>query len=117
RKYNQKREESGIQYNFIHGTYLINLGTQNPEHLKKSQEWLIYALNTASKLGVTGVIFHLGSHKGNGFETVLPQIVESLRTILNETKDHQNNNKTPYLILENSAGAGGNIGSKFSELG
>lgn len=110
-RYNQTREKTGIGPNFIHGTYLINLGASDPMHLKKSVDWLIYALKMAEKLDVQGVIFHLGSHKGAGFEKVLPQIVENLKNVLSQSP------KSPNLILENSAGAGGNIGSKFTELG
>ncbi len=110
--YLKKVAESGIEPNFIHGTYLVNLGTDNPEHLKKSIAWLIYAMEMAHRLKSGGVIFHLGSHKGRGFEAVLPQIVEAITVILNVVKDIDS-----YLILENSAGAGGVIGSSFHELG
>lgn len=113
-KYRQAQKASGIDLNFIHGTYLINLGTKNPEHLQKSIDWLIYALHMASKMGVTGVIFHTGSHKGEGFETVLNQVVESIKIILDKTSKEGDK---PYLILENTAGAGGTIGRSFSELG
>src|SRR5689334_19897037 len=65
--FKEKALKTGIGPNFIHGTYLINLGTSDPEHLKKSVEWLVYGLNSASDLGMRGVIFHIGSHKGLGF--------------------------------------------------
>lgn len=103
--------ESGISDSFIHGTYLINLGTQNPEHLQKSIDWLIYALNTAADLGVKGVIFHLGSHKGLGFDHVLPQVTAALTEVLKQS------NPGSFLLLENTAGAGGNIGATFKQLG
>lgn len=104
--------ESGIGPNFIHGTYLINLGTQNPEHLQRSIDWLIYAMGVACKLGVRGVIFHTGSHKGAGFEQSLKQVSDSLKKILKQTHDD-----SVQLILETSAGAGGSIGGTFQELG
>ncbi len=110
--YRLKIKEAGIGPNFIHGTYLINLASTNPVHVQKSIDWLIYALNMAVKLGVQGVIFHPGSHKGAGFETVEKQIVQSLVEILNRVKDDN-----IQLILENSAGAGGAVGSSFSEFG
>lgn len=112
-----KQRESGIGPNFIHGTYLVNLGTDNPEHLQKSVDWLIYGLNLARKLEVQGLIFHLGSHKGRGFDTVLPQIVSSLKQVLEKTELTENNHNFPLLILETSAGAGGTIGRDFHELG
>lgn len=109
--YRQKVDKSNIGPNFIHGTYLINLATQNPDHLKKSMNWLTYALNTAGELGIEGVIFHTGSHGGVGFDKVADQIVRSISAILSEVEG------SPSLILENSAGQGGTVGSKFSELG
>lgn len=57
-RYRKVQKESGIGPNFIHGTYLINLGTENPELLKKSINWLIYAMNMAAQLQMDGVIFH-----------------------------------------------------------
>src|SRR3989344_4291602 len=50
-KFRKLEKSTGIGPNFIHGTYLVNLGTTNPEHLQKSINWLIYGLNTAPKLG------------------------------------------------------------------
>lgn len=142
-RYRQASVESKLSTNFIHGTYLVNLGTQNPEHLQKSIDWLVYALNYAAKLGIGGVIFHLGSHQGRGFEAVFTQIVESLKKILNESVVRDDSeegpkvnrsersergahlgdragrtpNTIPFLILENSAGAGGGLGQNFQELG
>ena len=110
------QRETGIGPNFIHGTYLVNLGTQDPEHLKRGIDWLRYAMSMARELEVRGVIFHLGSHKGFGFEGILSQVVESLKVVL-ETSEPGNSGEEPYLILENAAGAGNVLGDKFSELG
>ena len=103
--------ETDIQPVFLHGVYLINLATGNPEQLKKSSDALAGDLNLASAIGAKGVIFHVGSHKGAGFDQVLAQIVETLQSVLEETPDDA------WIILENSAGMGGSVGSKFSELG
>jgi deoxyribonuclease-4 len=124
-RFKTAQAESGIGPNFIHGTYLVNLGTTNPDHLQKSIDWLIYGLEMAEKLGVEGVIFHTGSHKGAGFESVLPQVSNALTTILNhpsviasgQAKQSQGSEKKPLLILEISAGGGGSIGRDFHELG
>lgn len=103
--------ETGIEPVFIHGVYLINLATGSPEQLAKSTEALTGDLQLASAIGAKGVIFHVGSHKGAGFEQVLPQIAEAIRGVLDETPDDA------WIILENSAGMGGSVGSKFGELG
>lgn len=114
-RYRKAHKESGSIPNFIHATYLINLGTKSPEHLQKSIDWLTYAMHMAYKMGVTGVVFHTGSHKGEGFETVKDQVVSALKAVL-EKSPHDEENK-PLLILENTAGAGGTIGKSFSEVG
>ncbi len=104
-------KETGIEPVFIHGTYLINLATEAPEQLVKSTEALSGDLQLASAIGAKGVIFHVGSHKGVGFQQVLPQICDSLRKVLDSTPDDA------WIILENSAGMGGSVGSKIPELG
>lgn len=143
------QRESGVGPNFIHGTYLVNLGTDNPEHLEKSIDWLIWAMEMAEKLGSRGVIFHPGSFGKRSFEEVFPQIVSALKKILDHTAGkgggvessqtrtadfdpaeldtesrtgfeiphRQSPGMEPYLILENSAGAGGNIGGNFHQFG
>ena len=104
-------KETGIQPVFLHGPYLINLATDKPEQLTKSKTALTEDTLLASAIGASGVIFHVGSHKGAGFEKVLPQMVEALLEVLDNTPDDA------WIILENSAGQGGSVGSKFSELG
>lgn len=110
-RYLEKSKHTGIGPNFIHGTYLINLGTQDEAHLKRSTEWLVIALNMAEKMGIEGLIFHTGSHKGNGFDSVLSQVAKSIKDVLKQVPGKVK------LILETSAGAGGGIGGKFEELG
>jgi deoxyribonuclease-4 len=95
---------------FIHGVYLVNLATSNPENLIKSQDALIADMVLSSAIGAKGVIFHIGSHRGVGYEKVFGQIVDSVRRVLAETPDDT------WLILENSAGMGDSIGRRFSEL-
>jgi deoxyribonuclease-4 len=95
---------------FIHGVYLVNLATSKPENLIKSQDALIADMVLSSAIGAKGVIFHIGSHRGVGYEKVFGQIVDSVRRVLAETPDDT------WLILENSAGMGDSIGRRFSEL-
>ena len=103
--------ETGIEPTFIHGVYLVNLATAVPENLVKSIDALIHDMKVCHDIGAGGVIFHMGSHRGSGLESTKDQIVESLSVVLENTPDDT------WLILENSAGMGGSVGSKFSELG
>jgi apurinic endonuclease APN1 len=68
-------------------------------------------MNTCSQLGIQGVIFHLGSHKGMGLDAVFDQICRACSDVL------ENSPGDTQLILENSAGSGGTIGSRFADLG
>lgn len=111
--YKSAVKESGIEPNFAHGAYLINLATTNPEHLQKSIDWLSYAMNVCQAAGLKGVIFHTGSHKGAGMEAVVDQVVEALKTVFKNSES----SAEPFLILENTAGSGGTIGQNFTELG
>ncbi len=109
--FRSKSLDADVTPTFIHGVYLVNLATANPDNLTKSEDALASDMNTTSQIGATGVIFHLGSHKGAGYESVLPQIIESITKILTNSPDDA------CLILENSAGMGDGIGSKFIQLG
>lgn len=110
-RFKSKASETQIGPNFIHGTYLVNLGTEKPEHLRKSIDWLIYGMKMAEKLGIQGVIFHTGSHKGKGLDGAMDQIVGAIKEVMTHIQSETN------LILETSAGAGGSIGRDFAELG
>ena len=96
---------------FVHGVYLVNLATADETMLTRSTSSLKSALTSCSQLGIQGVIFHIGSHKGQGLDVVFDQICKACVDVLEATPDDV------QLILENSAGAGGNIGSNFADLG
>lgn len=111
KNFKDKLTKTSLGPNFIHGAYLINLATDSEDNLKKAIDWLTYSLNTASLLGIKGTIFHLGSHKGRGFENCKTQVLKALEQILKNTPSDTE------LILENCAGAGGGVGRDFDELG
>ena len=108
--YRKKVEETGISPAFIHGLYLVNLASSDPALLARSYDALVAEMKAAALIDATGVIFHIGSHKGAGYETTVAQVVEYVERIIEATAEAS-------LILENAAGMGGAIGSKFVELG
>ena len=109
--FRQITAETGIAPAFFHAIYLINLGTPDQANLEKGVQSLINYMNLAADIGVRGVIFHPGSHKGAGYEAVLPRAVAAIERVL------ENSPEGPYLCLENMAGMGQHIGAKFEELG
>ena len=96
---------------FLHAIYLINLGTPSEDTLEKGIESLINYMNLAAEVGAVGVIVHPGSHGGRGFESVLPQVIDALKNVLDSSPNG------PVLAVENMAGMGQHIGAKFDELG
>ncbi len=94
---------------WIHMSYLVSYGTPNDDQRQKSIHVMFQMLKTADLLGVKGVVTHMGSHKGLGFEQALERITDSYTRILDQ-------NGESLLILENSAGAGGNIGNTLEEI-
>jgi deoxyribonuclease-4 len=96
---------------YFHAVYLINLAGDDPTLRQRSESTLAGYLKAADELGVDGVIFHTGSHKGGGFEARLPQITEHLRHVL-ERADPKN----AKLLIENNAGLGGCVGARFEEI-
>lgn len=89
---------------FIHALYLVNLATDNPELLDKSVKSLIIDLQNGAKIKSSGVIVHIGSHQGRGFESAKNQIVSSIKEILSQSEGCD-------FLLENDAGQNGKIGS------
>lgn len=106
----RRAAEAAIAPVFLHGVYLINLASADPVLVSRSVGSLKQYMGFAARAGAEGVIFHIGSHKGAGFATVLPQIARAIHEVLQAVPE-------AALILENSAGQGGSVGSRFAELG
>ena len=109
--FRQKAEEAGIGPNFLHGIYLVNLGSPQTENLDRSIAALTNYMSAAAQIGAQGVIFHSGSHKGVGFDAVFEQTVQRLHQVLERTPEEA------QLIIENCAGMGNHIGASFAEIG
>ena len=94
---------------FIHALYLVNLASDKDDLVQKSIESLVLDLKNGDQINASGVVIHIGSHQGRGFESVKDQLVENLKTIIAKTENTK-------LLLENDAGQNGKIGS-IEELG
>jgi deoxyribonuclease-4 len=110
-EYRVAQEDSPIVETFCHATYLINLATDQPDLLERSQACLNANLAVATGMGASGLVLHVGSHKGSGLAASVPQIVDALLAAL----ETQPGGGCP-ILLENAAGAGGTVGRSFDEL-
>jgi deoxyribonuclease-4 len=109
-RFRLRREEVGIDSVVCHALYLVNLAASDREIHAKSIEAMRASMETASAIEAEGVVFHVGSHLGDGAAKGLKRAVPPLRELLGMTDDRL------WLILENSAGAGGTMGRSVEEL-
>ena len=101
---------------FCHATYLINLATADPELYAKSVACLTSNLSVARGMGASGVVLHVGSHKGAGFEEVLGQVCAALTRALDEADPAPAGVPDCPILIENAAGAGGTVGRSLDEI-
>jgi deoxyribonuclease-4 len=93
-----------------HAPYLINLAGTDPVTVERSEAVLAQSLRTTRGFGGLAVVVHLGSHLGSGFEAGLERAVPALERVLELAGDGT------WLLLENTAGAGGTMGLTVEEL-
>ena len=105
-----------VRNTFCHATYLINLATPDKDLYEKSVECLISNLSTARGMASSGVVLHVGSHKGSGFEEALPQMAEAFKRALDTAAAAPEGVKDCPILIENAAGSGGTVGRSFDEI-
>ena len=104
-----KREEAGVPA-FVHALYLVNLAAPDKNVYGKSVETMRSTVEAACAIDSDGVVFHVGSHLGAGFDAGLERVVPAIEQVLERC------NERTWLLMENSAGAGGTIGRSLDEL-
>ena len=105
-----KRAEHEIGGVVCHALYLCNLAAPDDAIYEKSVAAMRATVDTARAIGADGVIFHVGSHLGAGFDTGLDRTTRALAQVLERCEGDT------WLLMENSAGAGGTIGRSLEEL-
>jgi len=96
---------------FVHAPYLPNICTNKTDNLEKSIIALASELQFVHAIGAEGLIVHLGSHLGEGFKKVKPQIIDAIAEI------YERSGFNTKFVLENSSGKSNVVGAKFSEIG
>jgi deoxyribonuclease-4 len=109
-RFKERRREAGIGGVVCHALYLLNLATPDEEIYEKSIRTLQTTVDVACAVEADGVIFHVGSHLGAGFESGLDRTCRALAQVLERCRGDT------WVLMENSAGAGGTIGRSLDEL-
>ncbi len=101
---------------FCHATYLINLASAELELYEKSVECLTHNLSVARGMGASGLVLHVGSHKGAGFDDVVRQIADGLERARDRADAAPSGVVDCPILIENAAGSGGTVGRSFEEI-
>ncbi|HEV7134318.1 MAG TPA: deoxyribonuclease IV [Gaiellaceae bacterium] len=109
-RFRVRRAEAGIGGVLCHALYLCNLAAPDDEIHAKSVAAMRNTLEVACAIEADAVVFHVGSHLGAGLDVGIERVVPAMRELLELTND------TTWLLMENSAGAGGTIGRSLEEL-
>jgi deoxyribonuclease-4 len=105
------RERDNLHPLVIHVNYLINLASLDPVIRAKSIDAFRGELERAHAIGAEYLVLHPGSYKGNSIEQGIAAFVLGLRDAAQGLPAHQ-----VTVLLENTAGAGSHLGSRFEEL-
>ncbi len=109
-RWHSLRQEHNIAGAVSHAIYLINIASDDPELYAKSTAALEHSMDAAELLDLDAVIFHPGSRKqGELDDACLDRMAAAIDRVLARSK-------RSWLLLENSAGAGGTIGRDVDEL-
>lgn len=107
----QAREETGIEAIMSHDSYLINLGSPNPELLAKSRAAFRAELKRCHLLQIPYLNFHPGSATTGTVDECLETIAQSLLEM--EELILQGPTK---IVLETTAGQGTSVGHRFEHI-
>jgi deoxyribonuclease IV len=109
-RFHARRAEAGIGGVVCHALYLCNLAAADDAIYEKSIHTMRSTVDAASAIGADAVIFHVGSYLGAGFKLGLARTCAALELILERCTGDT------WLLMENSAGAGGTIGRSIEQL-
>ncbi len=104
------RKKSGVMF-FAHNSYLINLGSFDPQMFATSVKAMVAELERAEALELPFMVLHPGSHGGRGEEAGLARIVEGLNLVTKATAGYR-----CKLALEITAGQGNALGYCLEHL-
>lgn len=104
-------QKTGLSHIMSHDSYLINLGSPDPEGFSKSREAFKEEILRCLQLGITYLNFHPGAALKESPQNCLDRICENLKTF----EELLGKNKL-RLLLEVTAGQGTAVGYRFEQI-
>jgi deoxyribonuclease IV len=105
------RERFDLNPLTVHANYLINLASQDPLIRAKSIDGFRDEIERAAAIGAEYLVVHPGSYRGQSVEAGIAAVALGLRAAAARLRTLQ-----VTVLLENTAGCGAALGSRFEEL-
>jgi deoxyribonuclease IV len=105
------RERFDLNPLVVHANYLINLASQDPVIRAKSIDCFRGEMERAAAIGAEYLVVHPGSYRGQSVEEGIAAVALGLRDAAAGLRPLQ-----VTVLLENTAGCGASLGSRFEEL-
>jgi deoxyribonuclease-4 len=113
---NRERERGDLSPLVVHGSYLINLAAPPSEIREKSFEGFRGELERALLIGAEYLVAHPGNYKGLAIEQGLLNVAKALALTWHSLDPQLKSKSKLTILLENTAGAGAQLGGKLDEL-
>ncbi len=115
-KLRQVREQHDLAHMVIHDSYLINLAAPPGEIREKSIDGFRGELERAMLIGADYLVAHPGNYKGLTVEQGMLNVAEAMALAWRGIDESITRGAKLSLLLENTAGAGAQLGGKLEEL-
>ncbi len=79
--FRDRRDETGLGAVLVHSLYLVNLASPNDDFYGKSVETMRRTVETSAAIEADGVVLHVGSHQGAGFDSAMERIAPALESV------------------------------------
>ncbi len=110
KKFKERQKNSTVKIVIAHASYLINLGSPDPDIFRKSVIAATKELLVCEDLAIPYLVLHPGSYTTSSPEVAIQSIAHGIEKIFNHVPG-----KT-MILLETMAGQGTTIGKTFAEL-
>ncbi|MFH0771004.1 MAG: deoxyribonuclease IV [Candidatus Omnitrophota bacterium] len=116
-EFKKRRKEKKISPVVVHIPYLINLCSGDDALWRKSVDAYIEDIKRADMLGADYFVTHLGSPKEKGRDYGVERFSKGMNEAIAKVQSRLSGTKPELMILlENTAGGGDSIGSKFEDI-
>ncbi len=109
--FKKEMKECSIRASAVHTSYLINLAASDRERKVKSRKAFMDEIERAGALDIDALVFHPGSHLGEGVDSGVRQCGEALAETASRASE-----LNLLLLIETTAGQGSGIGHTFEQI-